>query len=103
MGNLHLFEQRTEIRRPEFAGSVDALARELEGILISQGLYQNEAHAMLETWRDSWFEEGSRLLYIVPRAFTDSVLLLTIKPGPQQLTRAFVGRVELITSKTRED
>ncbi len=36
-------------------------------MLIAQGLYQDEAQAMLETWRDSWFEEGSRLLYIVPR------------------------------------
>jgi len=33
---------------------------------FAQGLYQDEAHAMLETWRGSWFEEGSRLLYICP-------------------------------------
>lgn len=57
---------------------------------------------MLETWRDSWFEEGSRILYIVPRSFVDSVLPLSVKPEPGQITRVFVGRVELITGKTKQ-
>lgn len=94
-------QQRIDVPRPELTGSVDSLAHELEGILVSQGLYQNEAHAMLETWRDSWFEEGSRLLYIVPRCFVDSVLPLSIKPEPQQITRVFVGRIELLTPETK--
>lgn len=88
---------------PELNGSVDSLARELEGLLIAQGLYQNEAQAMVQTWRDSWFEEGSRLLYIVPRALVDTVLPLSIKPVPAQTTRVFVGRVELITAATASD
>jgi len=29
---------------------------------------------MLQTWRDSWFAEGSRLLYIVPPEFVSTVL-----------------------------
>jgi len=85
---------------PDLTSSIDALAQELEGILIAQGLYQNEAHAMVETWRDSWFEEGSRLLYIVPREFVDSVLPLSIQPAPIQTTRVFVGRLELVTPAT---
>ena len=93
--------ESANLPRPELTGSVDSLAHEVEGILVSQGLYQNEAHAMLETWRDSWFEEGSRLLYIVPRSFVDSVLPLSIKPEPQQITRVFVGRLELMTPETR--
>ncbi len=32
---------------PELTSTVDSLARELEGILIAQGLYQNEAQAMV--------------------------------------------------------
>ena len=93
--------ERGGLSRPELTGSVEALARELEGILVSQGLYQNEAHAMLETWRDSWFQEGCRLLFIVPRSFVDTVLSLSIKPEPQQITRVFVGRIELMTPETK--
>jgi hypothetical protein len=85
---------------PELTASVDSLARDLEGILIAQGLYQNEAQAMVQTWRDSWFEEGSRLLYIVPPEFVNTVLPLTIKPVPIQTTRVFVGRLELVTPAT---
>ncbi len=86
--------------QPELSSTIDSLARELEGILIAQGLYQNEAHAMIETWRDSWFEEGSRLLYIVPGEFVNTVLPLTITPTPIQTTRVFVGRLELVTPAT---
>jgi hypothetical protein len=56
---------------------------------------------MFETWRDSWFEEGSRLLYIVPRQFVDSVLPLSITPTPAKTVRVFVGRLELVTSATQ--
>jgi hypothetical protein len=86
----------------ELSGSVDELGRELERILVSQGLYQNEAQAMVETWRDSWFEEGSRLLYFVPEKFLSSVLPLTINPPPAQMVRVFVGRLELITPTTKK-
>jgi hypothetical protein len=71
-------------------------------MLVSQGLFPDEAHAMLETWKDSWFEEGSRVIYILPRQFVDSVLPLTITPAPEQLTRIFVGRLELVTPATQQ-
>ena len=57
---------------------------------------------MLETWKASWFEEGSRLIYIVPRSFVDSVLPLNIKPAPANTVRVFVGRLELITPATQQ-
>lgn len=85
---------------PELTGSVDALCSDLEGLLVAQGLYPDEAHAMVNTWRDSWFEEGSRLIYIVPRGFVDKILPLTIGPAPGQIVRVFVGRLELITPAT---
>jgi hypothetical protein len=88
---------------PALDGSLDSLFSDLEGMLIAQGLFADEAHAMLETWESSWFEEGSRILYIVPRSFVDSVLPLTITPTPTQLTRVFVGRLELITPATQEE
>src|SRR3989440_380859 len=85
---------------PEISGTIGDLGRELEGILVAQGLYQDEAHAMVETWRGSWFEEGSRLLYIVPAAFVDGVLPLSIHPAPAQTVRVFVGRLEIVTPAT---
>jgi hypothetical protein len=87
---------------PELTGSINDLGRELEGTLVAQGLYQDEAHAMVETWRSSWFEEGSRLLYIVPRTFVDGVLPLTIHPAPAQTVRVFVGRLEIVTPATEK-
>jgi hypothetical protein len=85
---------------PELSASLDSLSTALESILISQGLFPDEAHAMLETWKNSWFEEGSRLIYIVPRRFIDSVLPLRITPAPATTTRVFVGRLELVTAAT---
>ncbi|MGA8436726.1 MAG: hypothetical protein WB762_08510 [Candidatus Sulfotelmatobacter sp.] len=46
-------------------GNVDSLYGDLEETLVGQGLYRDEAQAMVETWKDSWFEEGSPLIYIV--------------------------------------
>src|SRR5260370_34966993 len=57
---------------------------------------------MVETWRDSWFEEGSRLLYIVPPAFVNEGLPLSINPAPAQTVRVFVGRLELVTPATEK-
>jgi hypothetical protein len=85
---------------PELTANVNDLYRDLEGMLVAQGLYQDEAHAMVETWKDSWFEEGSRLLYVVPTAFVDGILPLSINPAPAQTARVFVGRLELITPAT---
>lgn len=70
---------------------------ELEAMLEANGLYAEEARAMIDTWRDSWFEEGTRLLYIVPRPAIDAVLPLTINPPPADIARVFVGRMELVT------
>jgi hypothetical protein len=58
---------------------------------------------MVETWLDSWFEEGSRLFYIFSRQSVDSVLPLTIQPAPAELTRVFVGRMEIITPEIQDD
>ena len=55
---------------------------------------------MVETWRDSWFEEGSRLIYIVPSRAIDAFLPLQVEPAPSQTARVFVGRIELITPET---
>jgi hypothetical protein len=87
----------------ELNASMDDLAGELVGILVGQGLYQDEAQAMVETWKSSWFEEGSRLLYIVPPTFVNEVLPLSIKPAPAQTVRVFVGRLEIVTPATEKE
>jgi len=80
----------TTVDPPVLNGSVDSLCGDLEEILVGHGLYRDESHAMVETWKDSWFEEGSRQIYIVPRGFIDNVLPLTIDPGPGEIVRVFV-------------
>jgi hypothetical protein len=90
------------LETPSISGTINSVRRDLESLLTAQGLYPEEAYAMLETWGDSWFEEGSRLIYIVPRAYVDSILPLSITPAPAQLSRVFVGRLELITPATEK-
>src|SRR5258708_85286 len=87
---------------PEMTSTIDDIGRDLEGILVAQGLYLDDARAMIERWRGSWLEEGSRLLYIVPPAFVNEVLPLSINPAPAQTVRVFVGRLELITPATEQ-
>jgi hypothetical protein len=70
---------------------------ELEKMLVAHGLYRREAKAMVESWRDSWFEQGTRLFYIVSGQTVDTILPLEITPAPAEVTRVFVGRMELIT------
>lgn len=75
-----------------------ALGDALAQALASAGLYAPEARAMVKTWDDSWFgENGVRVLYLLPQAWTDRVLPLTLDPQPAQIARVMVGRAELIT------
>ncbi len=85
---------------PALDADFSHLRQALEPALVAQGLFPKEARAMIETWRDSWFEEGSRLIYIVPSAAVDAVLPLQVDPAPSQVTRVFVGRIELVTPAT---
>jgi hypothetical protein len=86
---------------PKTDADLAALKLDLEKILVAQGLFPKEAHAMVETWRDSWFEEGARVFYIVPASEIESILPLQIVPRPERIARAFVGRVEVITPEMR--
>jgi hypothetical protein len=87
---------------PALTSRIESLWGDLEEILVARGLYRDEAHAMIQTWRKSWFEEGSRLFYIVPSSFVDTILPLTITPAPAQTVRVFVGRLELISPATQK-
>jgi hypothetical protein len=85
------------VERPLLNQTLSGIRAELERALLNQGLYPKEAAAMLETWKDTWFEEGLRAFYIVPRKTTDELLPLTITPMPKTTVRVLVGRAEILT------
>jgi hypothetical protein len=76
---------------PKAGGDLAALKLDLEKTLTAQGLFPREAHAMVETWRDSWFEEGARVFYIVPSSALASILPMQVEPRPDRIARVFVG------------
>jgi hypothetical protein len=87
---------------PELTASVESVRLELHGALTAAGLYPKEAAAMLATWGDSWFEEGMRIFYVMPRKAVDAVLPIQIKPAPAAIERVFVGRVEMLSPAMQE-
>lgn len=76
------------------AGMTD-LKRSMKEALVEAGLFDDEADAMLETWRESYFATpGLRVFYIVPREWTTYFLPLEIST-PHRLTRVLMGRIDL--------
>lgn len=73
----------------------------LKQALIVEGLFDDEAQALLDTWELSYFKSaGLRVFFMVPRAWTDHYLPLTVSV-PAQITRVMVGRIELVTPRDR--
>jgi len=94
---LYGFTGETMVERPLLDKNIESLLNDLKVMLVASGLYEREATAMIKTWRSSWFEEGIRVFYILPRQATDAVLPITIDPKPTEIVRVLVGRVEVIT------
>jgi len=99
----HEFRGQVTLDRPQINGDIASLRQELEKTLTESGLYAKEAQAMVETWRDSWFEEGTRVFYMLPKRAVDQILPLNIKPAPVHTVRSFVGRMEVITPDMLKD
>lgn len=95
--------KETVTERPETNKQLNEVLFELEKILVAEGLYEKEAKAMIETWKDSWFEEGLRVFYVLTRKSTDKILPLQIEPQPQETVRVLVGRTEVITPEMEQD
>ncbi len=84
------------------ASDLDALRRELAQALMSEGLFQDEAQAMLATWKLSYFDsEGLRVFFVLPHSWTDAHLPLAISV-PADITRVMLGRVEIVSSHQRQ-
>lgn len=80
---------------------IDALRTEIAAALTSAGLFEDEAQAMLETWRLSYFDsEGLRVFFLLPSAWTDDHLPLSISV-PADITRVMLGRIELVSAHQR--
>ena len=116
LGTIILFERRgeqvgfevravsgtsTRFQPLTLTNHLGTLTASLEQLLVGHGLYAKEAAAMVETWRDSWFEEGTRVFYVLPQSAVDAMLPLDITPRPASVSRVFVGRMEVITPETK--
>jgi hypothetical protein len=79
----------------------EKLEASLHDALVAAGLFDDEAQALLNTWKLSYFKSaGMRLFFLVPRAWTDHYLPLKIS-APAEITRVMVGRIELVTPEQR--
>jgi hypothetical protein len=96
----HVDGGQVTLTLPALQDEVPTPASDLEQALVANGLYPKEARAMIETWRDSWFEEGARIFYVVPASTIDAILPLDIEPLPTHVVRVFVGRMEVVTPAT---
>lgn len=99
---LKAFKGTVTREMPELTGDLAELQQRLATELVESGLYPKEAAAMIETWRDSWFEDGMRVFYLVPREQVDQLLPLKIAPQPSSIGRVFVGRVEVLSPRTSQ-
>jgi hypothetical protein len=74
----------------------------LQQALVVEGLFDDEARALLNTWELSYFKSpGLRLFFLVPRTWTDHYLPLAVST-PAQIVRAMVGHIELVTPRQRD-
>jgi hypothetical protein len=96
-------DKQTTMEHPQLTSDLASLQKPLEALLVAQGMYPAEARAMVATWRDTWFEKGTRVFYIVPPKTVDDVLPLSVEPRPAHVARAFVGRMEIITAETQKE
>ncbi len=79
------------------------LATVWKNALAKQGLTPDEASAMVETWRKTWFREsGDRILSVMPSEKIDTMLPLKITPTPEKTIRVFVARFEMVSPEKEQ-
>jgi hypothetical protein len=83
-------------------GNLKRLCAAMHAALVHEGLFDDEASALLRTWELSYFKSpGLRLFFLVPQAWVDHHLPLEVSL-PAQTKRAMVGRIELVTPQHRK-
>jgi len=90
--------QSAEMALPAENASIDDLSEAVVKSLVSDGLFDKEARAMVKTWKSSWFgEQGTRIFYSLPQSDTDRLLPLHLTPAPKEMIRVMIGRLETLT------
>jgi hypothetical protein len=80
----------------------ERLEAAMHAALVADGLFADEATALLSTWQRAYFASpGLRVFYLVPRQWTDHYLPLSIS-AESRIERVMVGRLELISDEQRE-
>ncbi len=83
------------------ADNRERLEASMHAALVADGLFADEATALLSTWQRSYFASpGLRLFYLVPRVWTDRYLPLAVSRDAQ-IDRVMIGRLELIGDEQR--
>jgi len=87
------------------------LRKKIKPYLVKAGLFEDEAEALLETWKRSHFEAyGTRLFFITPRAWLDRNFRIRCTEIPddldpaqraKQLKRVILGRIDLVNPTQR--
>ncbi|MBW3600836.1 MAG: hypothetical protein KY475_26665 [Planctomycetes bacterium] len=73
----------------------------IKATLIADGLFADEAEAMLNPWELGYFRSpGLRLFFLLPRTWTDAVLSLELSHDAD-VVRTMVGGIELVTPEHR--
>ncbi len=94
------FEETVEVDSDSKDAFVDEAQFAVGEALVDTGLTGKEARAMVDTWEDSYFRrQGHRILYVVPRSWTDELLPIEVEPKPDRLVRTLVGRIDLLTPR----
>ncbi|MCZ6795093.1 MAG: hypothetical protein O7J95_15930 [Planctomycetota bacterium] len=93
----------SDFAESEFAAeNLQRLHEDMHGALVRAGLYDDEARAMLSTWKRAYFTSpGHRLFFLVPRSWTDHYLPLEVS-READIVRVMMGRIELVTARHRE-
>jgi hypothetical protein len=83
------------------AVNIESLRQDMHKALVAEGLFEDEAYAMLRTWDRAYFQKpGLRLFYTVPRSWTDYQMPLQVSL-PAKIERVMIGRIELISDEQR--
>jgi hypothetical protein len=83
-------------------GNLKRLCAAMHASLVHEGLYDDEASALLRTWDLSYFQSaGLRLFFLVPPAWVNHYLPLEVSI-PAEMKRVMIGRIELVTPQHRE-
>ena len=81
--------------------NADKLRTQMHEALVAEGLFEDEAFAMLRTWDRAYFQKpGLRVFFTVPRKWTDHRMALEVSV-PAKIERVMMGRIELVSPEQR--